>query len=136
MCAKGAVKISCYGVTNGFNAKVVPVVGFENGPAVTRKFVSIAAQKSRIEPQAPLFVINAARPPALIVKGGCPPPMIWAWVDEHQISIHPTLRNGQGTSVPLPAFLFRGIFAADLDAREKLMIRFEIKFKNEIIIVR
>src|ERR1022692_2138657 len=62
--------------------------------------------------------------------------MIWAWVDEHQISIHPTLRNGQGTSVPLPADLFRGILAADLDAREKLMIRFEIKFKNEIIIVR
>ena len=41
--------------------------------------------------------------------------------------------KGQGPSVPLPLDFLGGIFAANVDARKKLMIRFEIEFKNEII---
>src|ERR1700677_2114151 len=58
-----------------------------------------------------------------------------AWINQHQVSIDMPRGNGQGQSVPLPRGVFRGMLAANVDARENLMIRFEIEFENEIVVV-
>src|ERR1700690_3402345 len=133
--APDAVEIGYDRVADGLNPQMIPVVGLEDFFALPREFVRVAAQWAGIKPHAPLLVIDAGRPPALIEKRGRPPAMNRAGINQHQVPIHPALGNGIIHSAPVQLDRSRGILTANMDAREQLMVNLEIEFENEIIVV-
>jgi hypothetical protein len=61
--------------------------------------------------------------------------MIRAGIDQHQVSVRMAGGDGQRPPAPHPMGFLRGELATDMDAGEQLVVRLEIEFEDEIVVI-
>lgn len=91
---------------DGFDAEMVPVIGFEDSCALLRELSAIATQLARIQPKAATLVVNPRRPPPFL-RG--------IRINLHLISMHVARRDVERLLLPLDGGVMVENVASELD---------------------